>query len=185
MALVRGCLLPTHWHFPQCAINHCSQPPWDAGWTFPHPAPWVHAGPDSRCQLAGRFATTASYSRLIRARIACSVSSGYKRTLKQGQPTRARWIRPSANTSRRRVACPQRTQRRGSSPPTTTPPNAPRPMHFVFQARRRSIGWGLCSGPLSAVTRLPAIRGGGGAKGKTLLRTHECKKLHMGDRGFA
>jgi len=33
--------------------------------------------------------------------------------------------------------------------------------------------------------RLPAIRGGGGAKGKTLLRTHECKKLHMGDRGFA
>ena len=27
-------------------------------------------------------------------------------------------------------------------------PNAPRTVHFVFQARRRSIGWGLCSGPL-------------------------------------
>jgi hypothetical protein len=27
-------------------------------------------------------------------------------------------------------------------------PNAPRLVHFVFQARRRSIGRGLCSGPL-------------------------------------
>jgi hypothetical protein len=27
-------------------------------------------------------------------------------------------------------------------------PNAPRTVHFVFQTRRRSIGWGLCSGPL-------------------------------------
>jgi hypothetical protein len=81
-----------------------------------------NAAPDSRCQLAGRFATTVSCSRLIRARIACSVSSGDKRTLKQAQPKRARWIRPSANTNRRRVACPQLTHRRGSSPPTPTPP---------------------------------------------------------------
>lgn len=27
-------------------------------------------------------------------------------------------------------------------------PNALRTVHFVFQVRRRSIGWGLCSGPL-------------------------------------
>jgi hypothetical protein len=33
--------------------------------------------------------------------------------------------------------------------------------------------------------RLPAIRGGGGAKGKTLLRTHECKELHTWAEGFA
>ena len=82
----------------------------------------------TRCQLAGRFATPVS-SRAVatcRSRITCSASSRYKGTLKQVQPWRARWTRPSANTSRRSGARPQLTHRRGSSPPTTTPPNAPR-----------------------------------------------------------
>ena len=51
-------------------------------------------------------------------------------------------------------------EKRGVSATCTSPwvfvnhntSNAPRPVHFVFQARRRNIGWGLCSGPLSTVT---------------------------------
>jgi hypothetical protein len=86
----------------------------------------------TRRQLAGRFATAVSYSRVIRARITWSVSSGYKGTLKQAQPKRARWTRPSASASRRRAACPQRAQRRGSSFPTPTPKTANR-VHLGFQ----------------------------------------------------
>ncbi len=56
-----------------------------------------------------------------------------KGALKHVQPKRARWRRPSANTSRSRGACPQDSQRRGSSSRTTTPV-APGAVHFACHA---------------------------------------------------
>ena len=122
---------------------------------------------------------TASYSRVRHARIVRSLLSGYTRILEQGQPTRARWIRPSAKTSRRRGTRPQRTHCRGSVSPTSTPECSE--TGAIGVPRRSSKHWpehvprhGLQTAPLN---------GGPDARrdvsGPPQARAQKCKAFHI------